>query len=161
MMRHKGGRRLSDKRCQREKCEFKRNHAATRLGRTSKDYDAPPLGRYPLSAIGLLMNSSRLFLGLGLLAMPALALADRYTLHHRINLSSSWSKRGVITLNQEGSGPIYQDLTGKDRPWDALTDYQADSPHLYQLALTPEGSDTVGHDSPITFARVVSRVYAL
>jgi len=100
------------------------------------------------------MNGNILFFGM--LMLPVLALADRYTLHHRINPSSSWSARGVITLNEDGASPSYQDLTGKARPWDVLTEFQPDSPHLYQLALTPEGTKTVSHDSPMTFARVVS-----
>ncbi|UZJ57037.1 hypothetical protein CBS101457_006357 [Exobasidium rhododendri] len=98
------------------------------------------------------MIGSRFFLCL--LAIAALARAERYTLHHRIAPSSSWKARGIITLETESPSPSYQDLTGTDRPWAALNDFQADSPHLYQLALTPEGTHAVGNDSPMTFARI-------
>jgi hypothetical protein len=92
-----------------------------------------------------------------LLALPAYAWADRYTLHHRIDPSSAWSARGIITLDEGGTGPSYQDLTGNDRPWAVLSNYKADSSHLYQLALTIEGVSSVGSNSPITFTKAVSR----
>lgn len=98
----------------------------------------------------------------GLLVLPTLTWASRYTLHHRISPSSSWSTRGVITLSEvSGGSPSYEDLTGKVRPWDALAGTQSDPMHLYQLALTPESAKTVDAGAPMTFARVVSSPLSL
>lgn len=98
---------------------------------------------------------------LGLLLVPSLACAKRYTLHHRISPSTSWSERGVITLEDAsvGGSASYEDLTGKSRPWDALAGSQADSTQLYQLALTPESTKSIGPDTPMTFARLVSTIW--
>lgn len=87
---------------------------------------------------------------------PTLIQASRYTLHHRLSSSSSWSPRGIVTLDEIGGNPTYEDTTGKLQPWDALSDYLENSSDLYQLALTAEGETSVGLESPMTFARAVS-----
>ena len=104
----------------------------------------------------------RLFCPLiGFLALQASSvLADSYTLHHRIG-SGDWSKRGIIRSAESsvvGNGPsaLYEDLSGNIEPWKALPGYEATSRSFYQLALTPEGTNTVDDSAPITFARTVS-----
>lgn len=88
--------------------------------------------------------------------LPATIEASRYTLHHRLSSSSVWSPRGIITLDEIGGNPTYEDTTGKLQPWDALAGFQEDSSDLYQLALTAEGVQSIGLESPVTFARAVS-----
>lgn len=103
---------------------------------------------------------TRSSLALSLLAiLPAMIEASRYTLHHRLGPSSAWSPRGIVTLDEIGGNPTYEDTTGKLQPWDALSDFQEDSSDLYQLALTVEGTSSVGLESPMTFARAVSLSY--
>lgn len=102
------------------------------------------------------MTGPRLLLGL-LALLPLHTAAGRHTLHHRLGTSSAWSPRGIITIDEAGTS-TYQDVTGKDRPWDALGGLEDVSSDLYQLALTPEGTASVGLDSPMTFARAVSEL---
>lgn len=97
----------------------------------------------------------------GFLALQAgHVIANSYTLHHRIG-SGQWVKRGVIRSKEgesvaNGFDTVYQDLSGNSEPWKALPEYESTARSLYQLALTPEGTNTVDDSSPITFARTVS-----
>lgn len=96
------------------------------------------------------------------------ALAETYTLHHRI-WPSQWSERGIITTSQSAtsgghagkelfasaSSASYQDTTGKQQPWERLDGYESTSESFYQLALTPGSKGKVDDLTPATFARVV------
>jgi hypothetical protein len=98
---------------------------------------------------------------IGLIALQAsYVIADSYTLHHRIG-SGEWAKRGIIrsvegNIAANAPGALYEDLSGNTEPWKALPGYESTSRSLYQLALTPEGTNTVDDSAPITFARTVS-----
>lgn len=107
-------------------------------------------------------SMSKVGLVLALLTLaPLLTSATRHTLHHRLGTSSIWSPRGIITINEIGASPTYEDLTGKSRPWDTLPGFDEGSSDLYQLALTSEESNSVGIDSPMTFARAVSFILGM